>query len=323
MDIRAYVAIFAVSLQFGFQPFLNQYLLSPTGIKSIIVIIQEIFKSVCCLVVLIITGELGECLKGLDFHESVRVAALPSIIYSIQNVIAFFAYQNLDPLTFNLINQSKVIFAAIFLYFILNIKQSKRQLIALIILFGVSIMLTLDTATTYTDNSDTTDNIITTTTNNNNCNININNSDTNNIIMDSTSSGNVSCIAEIDNIISASNNANINSLLNDSNLIDEQNDNNILSYDFGSSIGKNETHGLIGVLIASMLSGVAGTLVQKALQSQSKSRHTLLFTTELAFFSLSKKNALVFIFFLYFYFLYVFYILVVFFFCFVLFFVFY
>ena len=36
------------------------------------------------------------------------MAALPAVLYAIQNILAQVGYDNLDPLTFNLLNQTKV-----------------------------------------------------------------------------------------------------------------------------------------------------------------------------------------------------------------------
>lgn len=138
-------ALTLVSVQVGIQPFLTEKYVPRNGIKSSIVIIQEFVKTFCCFIVLLVTGQLLSVIKSWSFKSSIRVALTPAIIYCIQNVLAYYAYLQLDPLTYNLINQSKIIFAAIFLKLILNKTPTQRQLLALGILFCSSMLLTIDT----------------------------------------------------------------------------------------------------------------------------------------------------------------------------------
>ena len=62
------------------------------------------------------------------------VAGIPAALYTAQNMSALLAYQNLDALTFNVLNQTKTLSAAFCLYLIMGRRQSGLQVIALIIL---------------------------------------------------------------------------------------------------------------------------------------------------------------------------------------------
>jgi solute carrier family 35 (UDP-sugar transporter), member A1/2/3 len=53
--------------------------------------------------------ELIVILKGWNLSESLKVAALPAILYAVQNVLIQHGYVYLNSLTFNLLNQTKVI----------------------------------------------------------------------------------------------------------------------------------------------------------------------------------------------------------------------
>jgi solute carrier family 35 (UDP-sugar transporter), member A1/2/3 len=64
----------------------------------------------------------------------VSVAALPAALYAIQNVAALTAYQNLDALTFNVLNQTKTLSAALCCYLVMGRKQSSSQVLALFLL---------------------------------------------------------------------------------------------------------------------------------------------------------------------------------------------
>jgi UDP-sugar transporter A1/2/3 len=62
------------------------------------------------------------------------VAGLPAIIYAVQNYCALMAYQNLPPITFNVLNQTKTLSAALCCYLILGMKQSPIQILSLLVL---------------------------------------------------------------------------------------------------------------------------------------------------------------------------------------------
>jgi solute carrier family 35 (UDP-sugar transporter), member A1/2/3 len=54
--------------------------------------------------------ELVTILKSWNLSESLQVAALPAILYAIQNILIQHGYIYLNSLTFNLLNQTKVTF---------------------------------------------------------------------------------------------------------------------------------------------------------------------------------------------------------------------
>eukprot|EP01084_Bolivina_argentea_P248243 415217_1 len=206
-EFMATFALSLVSFQVGIQPFLTEKYVPRNGIKSSIVIIQEIVKAICCFIVLIVSGNLFNVMSQWTYHSSLRVALIPAIIYCLQNVLAYYAYLQLDPLTYNLINQSKILFAAIFIKLILNKTPTVRQMIALSILFLSSILLTIDITSSTTQ---------------------------------------------------------------------KQNE----------KTGKNSFYGLIAIIIASISSGLAGTLTQKALQAEKLPRNSILFSVELAVYGI-------------------------------------
>eukprot|EP01084_Bolivina_argentea_P056519 103432_1 len=200
-DWRGTIALCVVAIQFGIQPLLTEWYIPRNGIKTSMVIIQDSIKLFLCIITLAFNGTLFTIIDTWTLRNSLRVALVPSVIYCIQNVLAFYAYLNLDPLTFNLINQSKIIFAAMFLKLILNKTPTNRQLLALFILFCTSILLTVDT----TMDKNTKD---------------------------------------------------------------------------------HSTDALLAILLASLLSGLAGTLTQKALQAEKAPRNSLLFSCELAVYGM-------------------------------------
>jgi UDP-sugar transporter A1/2/3 len=71
---------------------------------------------------------------GWSVKTWIAFAGLPAFLYTIQNVAALMAYQNLDGLTFNVLNQTKILSAALSCYFVMGKRQSKMQVISLCIL---------------------------------------------------------------------------------------------------------------------------------------------------------------------------------------------
>lgn len=63
------------------------------------------------------------------------VAGIPASLYCIQNLATLMAYQNLEPLTFNVLNQTKTLSAALCCYFVMGKVQSSVQVVALLLLF--------------------------------------------------------------------------------------------------------------------------------------------------------------------------------------------
>lgn len=62
-------------------------------------------------------------------------------MYSIQNLFALRAYQNLDALTFNVLNQTKTLSAALCCFIVLGRKQSKVQVLSLFLLLTSALVI--------------------------------------------------------------------------------------------------------------------------------------------------------------------------------------
>ena len=64
----------------------------------------------------------------------IRVAFVPAALYALQNIAALQAYQNLDAITFNVLNQTKTLSAALCCYLVIGKRQSFIQIISLLLL---------------------------------------------------------------------------------------------------------------------------------------------------------------------------------------------
>ena len=69
------------------------------------------------------------------------ISGLPAALYSIQNIVTLIAYQNLDPLTFNVLNQTKTLSAALCVYLLMGKVQSHLQIVSLGLLFLASCVI--------------------------------------------------------------------------------------------------------------------------------------------------------------------------------------
>jgi UDP-sugar transporter A1/2/3 len=79
--------------------------------------------------------------KGWNVATWVAVAFVPAALYAVQNIAALQAYQNLDALTFNVLNQTKTLSAALCCYFVMGRKQSLVQVFSLfLLLFSALVM---------------------------------------------------------------------------------------------------------------------------------------------------------------------------------------
>merc|ERR1711998_441328 len=80
-------------------------------------------------------------MRNFSIGDSAAVGMIPAAIYALQNLCIQTAYPNLSVLLFNTLNQTKVIFSAIFLYILGGKKQTVPQTIALAIMSIASVRL--------------------------------------------------------------------------------------------------------------------------------------------------------------------------------------
>jgi UDP-sugar transporter A1/2/3 len=217
-----------LSLQFGMQPSLTRRFTPPTVCRSSVVMIQEVTKFFIGLTMLTSQRQLRTALKGWSIGSWWSVALVPAALYSVQNISSLLAYQNLDALTFNVLNQTKTLSAALCCYLVIGRKQSRIQILALLLLLTSALimekMISMDLLRRILIRPFSTDPI---------------------------------------------------------------GDEEMMSSNTDSQFGaRHFTHGVVPVLLASFLSGLAGALSQKNLQSasgcgSSGGRNAYLFSMEL------------------------------------------
>jgi len=148
MTSSSVISILSMSLlaiQFGIQPGLMRKYIPTTICRSTVVLVQELLKVVFSG--LIFFGPLTpkedrhEALAGWSVTRALQLGGLPAALYCIQNVAALRAYQHLQPLTFNVLNQTKTLSAALCCYLLMNKKQSRVQMASLSMLLLAALFM--------------------------------------------------------------------------------------------------------------------------------------------------------------------------------------
>jgi solute carrier family 35 (UDP-sugar transporter), member A1/2/3 len=132
-----------LAFQFAAQPMLSQMYIHPQISKTSLVLAGECTKailSICACAFMMSAQEWN----SISFKSSIQVALIPACLYSLQNWLVQLAYQHLDSLTFNMLNQSKILFSALCIYWICKRKQSKMQVFALCLLCVAGVVINLE-----------------------------------------------------------------------------------------------------------------------------------------------------------------------------------
>lgn len=69
------------------------------------------------------------------------VAFVPASLYCVQNMASLLAYQNLDALTYNVLNQTKTLSAALCCYLVMGRTQSSAQVFSLLLLLVSALVM--------------------------------------------------------------------------------------------------------------------------------------------------------------------------------------
>lgn len=121
-----------IAVQFAVQPMLTKRCIAAGTPPSSLVLAAESIKIFLCVVLLGRRGSAGwEVLHGWTLSGCLVAAGLPAIIFVVQNYCNQVAYQRLDPVAFNVVNQTKLAFTALFSRLIVGRRQSPVQCVAL------------------------------------------------------------------------------------------------------------------------------------------------------------------------------------------------
>ncbi|XP_073289128.1 UDP-N-acetylglucosamine transporter ROCK1 [Primulina huaijiensis] len=132
-----------LTLQYGAQPLISKSFTSRQVIVTSSVLACEVVKVICALILLAKDGTLRNLCKEWTLVGSLTASGLPAAIYALQNSLLQISYRNLDSLTFSMLNQTKLLFTALFTYIILRQKQSIQQIGALFLLIIAAVLLSI------------------------------------------------------------------------------------------------------------------------------------------------------------------------------------
>ncbi|MCO5558268.1 hypothetical protein L7F22_011847 [Adiantum nelumboides] len=141
LSSRALIYMVLLSFQYGAQPLLSKRFSGKDVIVSSAVISCEWAKVSFALIFMAWDGTLWSLGKEWTFSGALIASGLPAAMYALQNSLLQLGYRHLDSLTFSMLNQSKLLFTALFMFLILRIRQSSHQVGALAVLLGASLLL--------------------------------------------------------------------------------------------------------------------------------------------------------------------------------------
>ena len=111
--VRNILLLSLLSIQVGINPIMMKWYAKETSSVALKVMVIEIMKVVVAVSMLISQGEFITEMKNWSFSLAIKTTLLPSIIYLVQNYLNQTAVVILDGVTFNILNQTKIIWTAI------------------------------------------------------------------------------------------------------------------------------------------------------------------------------------------------------------------
>ncbi|GAA0147279.1 transporter [Lithospermum erythrorhizon] len=132
-----------LTLQYGVQPLISKRFVRREVIVTSSVLSCEVVKVICAFFLMAREGNMRKIFKEWTLMGSLTASGLPAAIYALQNSLLQISYRNLDSLTFCILNQTKLIFTALFVYILLRQKQSTQQVGALFLLIVAASLLSI------------------------------------------------------------------------------------------------------------------------------------------------------------------------------------
>uniref|UniRef100_A0A7S0D1P7 Nucleotide-sugar transporter n=1 Tax=Amorphochlora amoebiformis TaxID=1561963 RepID=A0A7S0D1P7_9EUKA len=135
---------FLLAIQFGFQPDITRIFASGEVIATACVIVQEgLLKVYFGLQALLLT-EGTQALRSWTLKDSLGKAGVPAALYAVQNLCTILAFREIDGLTYNILNQSKLIWNAVLVYIFLGESFKLPQILSLCVIIVTTLLITID-----------------------------------------------------------------------------------------------------------------------------------------------------------------------------------
>ena len=136
LSTAALVTMFLLAIQYCAQPPITRKFLDSRANKKGITMVEEIIKMGLAASFFLSCGKdvVSSSLAGWTLSSSLLLAGLPALLYATQGVLTYLGYQNTDSVTFNGLNQTKTLSAALWCFLLMGKRQSVVQMVALTIL---------------------------------------------------------------------------------------------------------------------------------------------------------------------------------------------
>eukprot|EP00927_Polykrikos_kofoidii_P078941 TRINITY_DN75743_c0_g1_i1.p1 TRINITY_DN75743_c0_g1~~TRINITY_DN75743_c0_g1_i1.p1 ORF type:complete len:390 (-),score=47.43 TRINITY_DN75743_c0_g1_i1:1-1134(-) len=135
-EIVGYVFMVLVAIQTGIQPAVTRVCVSSTVSGQSLVVAENIVSMIIGMCIAP-TGAI----KSLSFSHSLSVVGPAAFIYALRSLFKQAAYRRCDGVTFNICNQTKIVFCAIATWLLLSERQNPRQICALAFAVSAGVLL--------------------------------------------------------------------------------------------------------------------------------------------------------------------------------------
>lgn len=132
-----------LAVQIGVQPLLMGWYARDASDVKLRVGVVEMMKLGIAVIPLAVGGKLVQELRDWKIGVALQTTAVPALIYALQNYLNLSAVVLLDGVTFNVLNQTKIIWTAVLVYWMLGRAQTRMQVLALAILCGAAVVMTV------------------------------------------------------------------------------------------------------------------------------------------------------------------------------------
>jgi len=126
------VCCVALAVQYGSGPMLRDAFVDKAVPASALVLATEFAKAILAVCVLRTRGSRGVAELQKCRLSTIAASSVPAIVYAVQNFLLQSGASRVDGVSFNCLNQLKLVSAAFFLYFLHGKRQSVIQCFALV-----------------------------------------------------------------------------------------------------------------------------------------------------------------------------------------------
>ncbi|EQC39685.1 hypothetical protein SDRG_03113 [Saprolegnia diclina VS20] len=138
---KSSVFLLLLAVQIGVQPVLMAWYAAEATNVPLRIVVINVMKVGLALGPLLVSGRCRQELSQWSPAIALRTTVLPACIYVVQDYLNQTAVILLDGVTYNVLNQTKIIWTALFVYYMLGKRQSHIQLGALVLLVASAVLI--------------------------------------------------------------------------------------------------------------------------------------------------------------------------------------